>query len=90
MEEVKKAIPYIRDLLPKDVKVSFEFDQSIYVTEAVKGVLFEGGIGAVLTGLMVLLFLGDALRHHDRTNYSGSLSCQLSYFSGWQDRVSIS
>ncbi|MEZ4489099.1 MAG: efflux RND transporter permease subunit [Cyanobacteriota/Melainabacteria group bacterium] len=60
VEEVKKAIPYIRDLLPKDVKVSFEFDQSIYVTEAVKGVLFEGGIGAVLTGLMVLLFLGDA------------------------------
>ncbi|MGD9685327.1 MAG: efflux RND transporter permease subunit, partial [Candidatus Obscuribacterales bacterium] len=60
VDEVKEAIPYIRDLLPEDVKVSFEFDQSIYVTEAVKGVLSEGGIGAILTGLMVLLFLGDA------------------------------
>ncbi len=36
-----------------------EFDQSPYVTGAVGGVVQESAIGAVLTGLMVLLFLGD-------------------------------
>jgi multidrug efflux pump subunit AcrB len=56
---VKAAIPKMQDLLPDDVKVRFEFDQSIYVTEAMNGVLFEGGLGAILTGLVVLLFLKD-------------------------------
>ena len=35
------------------------FDQSIYVTQAITGLLFEGGIGALLTGLAVLVFLKD-------------------------------
>ena len=46
-------------LLPEDIKVSFEFDQSPYVTGAMWGVGTEGLLGAVLTGLMVLLFLRD-------------------------------
>jgi multidrug efflux pump subunit AcrB len=37
-----------------------EFDQSTYVINAVKSLMTEGIIGAILTGLMVLLFLGDA------------------------------
>ena len=41
------------------IKVSFEFDQSPYVTNSMKGVAFEAGLGAILTGLMVLLFLRD-------------------------------
>ncbi|MGC9354713.1 MAG: efflux RND transporter permease subunit, partial [Mariniphaga sp.] len=36
-----------------------EFDQSGYVINSLKNLLFEGGLGAILTGLMVLLFLGD-------------------------------
>src|SRR5207302_7945314 len=35
------------------------FDQSPYVTRAIASVASEGGIGAMLTGLMVLLFLRD-------------------------------
>jgi multidrug efflux pump subunit AcrB len=59
VEGVKKAIPYMQSLLPEDIKVSFEFDQSIYVTEALGGLLMEGGIGAFLTGTVVFLFLRD-------------------------------
>src|ERR1700750_2948778 len=45
--------------LPENVKVSCECDQSVYVINAVKSLISEGAIGAILTGLMVLLFLGD-------------------------------
>lgn len=60
VQNLKKAIPRIQSTLPEDVKVSYEFDQSTYVMNSVKSLLTEGAIGAILTGLMVLLFLGDA------------------------------
>lgn len=59
VQNLKKAIPLIQNTLPEDVKVSYEFDQSTYVMNSVKSLLTEGAIGAILTGLMVLLFLGD-------------------------------
>ncbi|TSJ38700.1 efflux RND transporter permease subunit [Mucilaginibacter corticis] len=59
VQNLKKAMPKFQALLPPDVKLSFVFDQSIYVINAVKSLAEEGAIGAVLTGLMVLLFLGD-------------------------------
>jgi multidrug efflux pump subunit AcrB len=59
VDGVKQKVPYMQDLLPKDIKVSFEFDQSVYVTEALIGLVIEGGIGALLTGGVVLLFLRD-------------------------------
>ncbi|MDR6940743.1 efflux RND transporter permease subunit [Mucilaginibacter pocheonensis] len=59
VQNLKKALPRFQALLPADVKLSFVFDQSIYVINAVKSLAEEGAIGAVLTGLMVLLFLGD-------------------------------
>ncbi len=59
VEGVKKKIPYMQDLLPQDIKVSFELDQSTYVTEALLGLLIEGGIGAFLTGAVVFVFLRD-------------------------------
>jgi multidrug efflux pump subunit AcrB len=59
VSEVKKALPRMRAELPDDIDVSFEFDQSPFVTRAMWGVLTEGALGAVLTGLMVLLFLRD-------------------------------
>jgi multidrug efflux pump subunit AcrB len=46
-------------VLPQDVQVSYEFDQSPYVTRAIGGLTLEGALGAALTGLMVLLFLRD-------------------------------
>ncbi len=59
VDGVKNNIAYMQSLLPKDIKVSFEFDQSVYVTEAIRGLLFEGVLGALLTGGVVLLFLRD-------------------------------
>ena len=44
--------------LPEDIRLRFEFDQSPYVTRAM-GAWHRRGSGAVLTGLMVLLFLRD-------------------------------
>jgi multidrug efflux pump subunit AcrB len=60
VQNLKKSLPKFQNLLPEDVKLSYEFDQSVYVINAVKSLLSEGAIGALLTGLMVLLFLGDA------------------------------
>ncbi|MDB5111420.1 MAG: acriflavin resistance protein [Mucilaginibacter sp.] len=59
VQSLKKALPTIQSQLPPDVHVSYEFDQSTYVINSVKSLLSEGAIGAILTGLMVLLFLGD-------------------------------
>lgn len=59
IDEIKQALPTMQAELPSDIKVSFEFDQSPYVTRAIKSLLTEGAMGAVLTGLMVLLFLRD-------------------------------
>jgi multidrug efflux pump subunit AcrB len=59
VQSLKKAIPRFQAQLPEDVKLSYEFDQSTYVINAVKNLLSEGVVGAILTGLMVLLFLAD-------------------------------
>lgn len=59
VEGVKSQLSYMQQLLPKDIKVSFAFDQSVYVIRSIVGLLVEGGLGAVLTGVVVLLFLRD-------------------------------
>lgn len=59
VQNLKKAMPKMQAQLPDDVKLSYEFDQSTYVINSVKSLLSEGAIGAILTGLMVLMFLGD-------------------------------
>lgn len=59
VQKLKANLPKIQNTLPKDVKLSYEFDQSVHVIDSVKSLITEGIIGAVLTGLMVLLFLGD-------------------------------
>ena len=59
VKNLKKAIPRFQAVLPEDVNLSYEFDQSGYVINAVKNLMAEGIIGAILTGLMVLLFLRD-------------------------------
>jgi multidrug efflux pump subunit AcrB len=56
---VKQNIAKFQSVVPGDVKVSYEFDQSPYVTRAIRGLTLEGGLGAALTGLMILLFLRD-------------------------------
>jgi len=56
---VKANLAKFQSAVPDDIKVSYEFDQSQYVTRAIGSLVLEGALGALLTGLMVLLFLRD-------------------------------
>ena len=56
---VKENLPTFQNALPADVKVSYEMDQSPLVERAIDDLLLESLLGALLTGLMVLLFLRD-------------------------------
>jgi multidrug efflux pump subunit AcrB len=54
---IKKALPEMRARVPDDVHVDFVFDQSVYVTNAIRSLATEGALGALLTALTVLAFL---------------------------------
>jgi multidrug efflux pump subunit AcrB len=45
--------------LPKQLKTAIAFDQSVFVKQALSTVLHEGLMGLVLTGIMILIFLGS-------------------------------
>ncbi|HEY2353125.1 MAG TPA: efflux RND transporter permease subunit [Candidatus Acidoferrum sp.] len=55
---VKKAIAGLTDV-PRQLKAKVAFDQSIFVKKAIENLIDEGGIGLVLTAVMILLFLGS-------------------------------
>ena len=56
---VKKLLPAVAATLPSSLRISPLFDQSLFVRASVNGVVREATIAAVLTGLMILLFLGS-------------------------------
>lgn len=56
---VKENLPKFQAAVPDGVTVSYEFDQSPFVTRAISSLTLEGALGALLAGLMVLLFLRD-------------------------------
>ncbi|GAA4431264.1 efflux RND transporter permease subunit [Ravibacter arvi] len=56
---LKAKLPEMKNLLPEYVDLTYEFDQSVYVMQSVHALAVEGGLGAILTGLMVFLFLRD-------------------------------
>ncbi|HWK39022.1 MAG TPA: efflux RND transporter permease subunit [Hyphomicrobium sp.] len=56
---VRAALKIARAAAPPGLVIDELFDQSIFVKESVQGVLREGAIAAVLTALMILLFLGS-------------------------------
>jgi hydrophobic/amphiphilic exporter-1 (mainly G- bacteria), HAE1 family len=55
---IKDALTHLVDI-PKQLTAKVVFDQSIFVKTAISNLIREGGIGLVLTGVMVLLFLGS-------------------------------
>ncbi len=59
VQTLRKEIPEMKSLLPDDIDISYEFDQSVFVINSAKSLMTEGILGAILTGLMVLLFLRD-------------------------------
>jgi multidrug efflux pump subunit AcrB len=56
---VKQALKSIQAAAPAGLQIHQLFDQSVFVTSSVKGVLREGAIAAGLTALMILVFLGS-------------------------------
>ncbi|WP_027533594.1 efflux RND transporter permease subunit [Bradyrhizobium sp. WSM3983] len=56
---VKEALSAVRAAAPPGLKITELFDQSVFVTNSVNGVLREGAIAAGLTAMMILLFLGS-------------------------------
>jgi multidrug efflux pump subunit AcrB len=59
IQELRQALPAMRNVAPDDVKIDVVFDQSRYVVSALNGLIGEALLGAFLTGLMVLIFLRD-------------------------------
>ncbi len=58
VQGIKDALQHLVDI-PKQLSTRVVFDQSVFVKTAISNLIREGGIGLVLTGLMVLLFLGS-------------------------------
>src|ERR1700723_1592375 len=58
VDGVRELTKHLYDI-PKQMKTSIVFDQSVYVKEAIRTVLHEGALGLVLTSLMILIFLGS-------------------------------
>ena len=58
-EAVRKEIGTIRKALPADVRIGSFYDQSILVGDAVGGVRDAVGIGAILSVVVLMLFLGN-------------------------------
>jgi HAE1 family hydrophobic/amphiphilic exporter-1 len=74
VDGIRNAIKDLRDI-PASLHTFVNFDQSVFVKEAISTVLREGGIGIFLTGLMILVFLGSF-----RATVAVFLSIPLSVF----------
>src|SRR5229473_6426363 len=59
VQGVKDLLPKIQATLPPSLNITQLFDQSLFVRAAVQGVVREASIAALLTALMILLFLGS-------------------------------
>jgi len=59
IKAVKAAIPSFKKAVPDDVDIQLAFDQSPYVSNAISSLVREALLGAVLTGIVVLIFLRD-------------------------------
>src|SRR5580692_5181780 len=58
VDGMKEAIKHLVDI-PSSLKTAVVFDQSVFVKLAISNVVREAGIGLVLTGIMILIFLGS-------------------------------
>ena len=58
VDGIRKAIKTLRDI-PAQLKVHVVFDQSVFVKGAISTVLREGGLGVLLTAIMIWIFLGS-------------------------------
>jgi len=72
VDGMKDAIKHLVDI-PASLKTAVVFDQSVFVKLAIKNLVKEASIGLVLTGIMILVFLGSP-----RATFAVLLSIPLS------------
>ena len=58
VDGIKEAVGHLLDV-PKQLVTKVVFDQSVFVRSAIENLIHEGAIGLVLTGVMILIFLGS-------------------------------
>ncbi|HVU15807.1 MAG TPA: efflux RND transporter permease subunit [Candidatus Didemnitutus sp.] len=58
VDGIKEAVSHLVDV-PKQLVTKVVFDQSVFVRNAIENLIHEGAIGLLLTGLMILVFLGN-------------------------------
>jgi hydrophobic/amphiphilic exporter-1 (mainly G- bacteria), HAE1 family len=58
VDGIKDAVDHLSDV-PKQLVTKVVFDQSVFVRNAIENLIHEGAIGLVLTGIMILIFLGS-------------------------------
>jgi multidrug efflux pump subunit AcrB len=59
VQGIRNLLPRVQQTLPPQLKIHLLADQSVFVRAAISGVVREAGIAAVLTALMILIFLGS-------------------------------
>jgi multidrug efflux pump subunit AcrB len=59
VKNLKASLPMLQNQIPEDVSIKYEFDQSKYIESSLSNLIHEGILGAVFTGLVIFLFLGD-------------------------------
>jgi multidrug efflux pump subunit AcrB len=59
VQGIRAMLPRVAQTLPPQLKINLLSDQSVFVRAAVSGVVREAGIAAILTALMILMFLGS-------------------------------
>lgn len=59
VDGTKKLLPIIAKTIPKEVNMQVLFDQSVFVKASIRDVIFSGTLAAILTALMILIFLGS-------------------------------
>jgi multidrug efflux pump subunit AcrB len=58
VDGIQKAVGHLLNV-PKQLVTKVVFDQSVFVRTAIENLIHEGAIGLVLTGVMILIFLGS-------------------------------
>lgn len=56
---VQESLPLMKERSPEGVDLDVVMDQSVYVRHAIKSLVEEGVLGALLAAGMILIFLGD-------------------------------
>src|ERR1700741_4845452 len=59
VQGIKNLLPRLEQTLPQGLSLQLLTDQSVLVTDSINGVVREAAIAALLTAIMILIFLGD-------------------------------